>query len=134
MALTPTVTVFPDLAWAWASGKQQLLAAEIALGHGEESPFEVLEEFRRNALTTAERQHADHTAVRAAEAVLSSIRGILDRIDNPVRYDVEDESRARHPDSAARLGPAPATPEGLRARLRSLIAEIDALIGDDSDG
>ncbi|MDZ5441759.1 helix-turn-helix transcriptional regulator [Micromonospora sp. 4G57] len=132
IALTPAVSAIPRQAWPWARGQQQLLPGEIALGHGERSYAEGLDDFRRHALPASERLRDDHTAARAAQDVLASVRAMLDRAEHPEVYEREDELAARSPRMAAKFGPNPSTPAGLRARLRRLVAEVEALIGDDN--
>jgi len=101
------------------------------VGYGDQSPWKLIDDFRRHALPDRERERDDHPAARAASAVLSSVRAVLEQAENPHGYEAGDKLRARNPEMTARLGPDANTAAGLRARLRTLVASIEELIGDD---
>lgn len=124
VSLTPAVTAKASSVWAWARGDLPLLAGVVATGGGNDFYEETLDDFRRYALPVRERLRDQHTAVRAAADVLRSVQAVLARAENPAEYLPENQDLRP-------LGSNPSTPEGLRARLRRLIAEVEDLIGED---
>lgn len=122
--VTSAFTARPYQLWAWARGEQELLPAVIARGEGERPFGEVQEEFLRASLPASDRARTNHTAVRAAQDVLDGVRAMLDRLESPDRF-VPLASPLGKTLADAGLGNTPAS---LRAQLRRLIAEVDALL------
>lgn len=121
VALTPTVTAKASGVWDWARGDDLLIEA-VAETDDDRLYGEALDDFRRHALPTSVRLREDHTAVRAAQDVLRSLRAVLDRRDHPEKFGGDVNLLTG--------GPATSTPAGLRRELARLVAEVDALIGD----
>ncbi|MDG9673024.1 helix-turn-helix transcriptional regulator [Micromonospora sp. DH14] len=144
--LTPAVAARQFQLWAWARAESPLMAGLVALIDDEnDSPAplqELVDDFRRHSLPPSERLRDNHTAARAARDVLDSTRALLDRLEQPEVFAREDQLRARHAerhpgDTSSVFARAPgldaSQPAALRARLKRLIAEVEALIGE-ADG
>lgn len=122
VALTPAVEVGVGPAWAWARGKAPLLNAAAVVGPDPDPTVgELQDDFRRHSLPAHERLREDHPAIRAAQDVMDGLMAVLERIENPDRFG----------EGAKPLWANPYTSAGVRANLKRLIAEVEALTGGD---
>jgi hypothetical protein len=131
--LTPVITTSAREAWEWATGSTPLVSAEPP--DSARNYAELEDDFRRHSLPVPLRLREDHTGVKAARDVLRAITLLVDRRENPNRQVDDDEAMEETgAELAAKRGRAyePSwSPAGLRRELQRLIAEVDALIGDD---
>jgi transcriptional regulator with XRE-family HTH domain len=118
-ALTSAVKARQFQLWGWARGESALLAAQVALGRGDEPVGPVWEDFHRHALPDAYREHESHTAYRAA-------RDVRDRIARLLQLRDEAEREGGDPQTKVKTGAGE-----LRRALARLVAEVDDLIGED---
>ncbi|HEX6498991.1 MAG TPA: helix-turn-helix transcriptional regulator [Micromonosporaceae bacterium] len=146
VALTPEVMTDQREAWAWAQGRDPLLAGEKALGDRLNVVYEgERDEFRRNSLPASERIADEHTAVRAAQDVLDRLREMLTFQAKSAQQLRALRERRERGDELPLLLPASAADDlwpphqenpavALRRALARLVAEIDDLIGDGDSG
>lgn len=108
VALTPAVRAATAPAWNWAAGRVPLLTVDEDWTDAERH-WRLHDDFRRHALPAWQREMDDHTAVRAARDVFEGITEVIGR-----------DGHARTAEAAV-----------LRRDLARLVAEVEALIGDD---